>query len=136
MIRPPPRTTRTDTLFPYTTLFRSQLARGPRTINVNFPLGNGLKSKGFVNTTTADINDNISIKNIFSRRLFKLTTDYDIDGTPLPILDVSNTYQSDYIVERTEEVQLHVDFGILTGSIGYNDGNLKDNGKESRRDRV
>src|SRR3546814_1551837 len=27
MIRRPPRSTRTDTLFPYTTLFRSQLAR-------------------------------------------------------------------------------------------------------------
>src|SRR3546814_19204904 len=32
MIRRPPRSTRTDTLFPYTTLFRSSLAeaRGPR----------------------------------------------------------------------------------------------------------
>src|SRR3546814_9235916 len=32
MIRPPPRSTRTDTLFPYTTLFRSDLLltnRGP-----------------------------------------------------------------------------------------------------------
>src|SRR3546814_1794196 len=29
MIRRPPRSTRTDTLFPYTTLFRSQLERGP-----------------------------------------------------------------------------------------------------------
>src|SRR3546814_2898735 len=28
MIRRPPRSTRTDTLFPYTTLFRSRLARG------------------------------------------------------------------------------------------------------------
>src|SRR3546814_808900 len=28
MIRRPPRATRTDTLFPYTTLFRSGLARG------------------------------------------------------------------------------------------------------------
>src|SRR3546814_5127917 len=27
MIRPPPRSTRTDTLFPYTTLFRSDKAR-------------------------------------------------------------------------------------------------------------
>src|SRR3546814_6409905 len=27
MIRPPPRSTRTDTLFPYTTLFRSVLAK-------------------------------------------------------------------------------------------------------------
>src|SRR3546814_10082194 len=100
MIRRPPRSTRTDTLFPYTTLFRS-------TINVNFPLGNGLKSKGFVNTTTADINDNISIKNIFSRRLFKQKTDYDIDGTPLPILDVSNPYQSDFIVEDRKSTRLN-----------------------------
>src|SRR3546814_1329863 len=28
MIRPPPRSTRTDTLFPYTTLFRSRDAQG------------------------------------------------------------------------------------------------------------
>src|SRR3546814_6683266 len=30
MIRRPPRSTRTDTLFPYTTLFRSHQARDPR----------------------------------------------------------------------------------------------------------
>src|SRR3546814_4370531 len=30
MIRRPPRSTRTDTLFPYTTLFRSQSGRGVR----------------------------------------------------------------------------------------------------------
>src|SRR3546814_3407240 len=30
MIRRPPRSTRTDTLFPYTTLFRSRRARHPR----------------------------------------------------------------------------------------------------------
>src|SRR3546814_7346058 len=30
MIRPPPRSTRTDTLFPYTTLFRAVAARGAR----------------------------------------------------------------------------------------------------------
>src|SRR3546814_19739310 len=29
MIRRPPRSTRTDTLFPYTTLFRSGIASGP-----------------------------------------------------------------------------------------------------------
>src|SRR3546814_2350819 len=32
MIRRPPRSTRTDTLFPYTTLFRSRLAEPPKTI--------------------------------------------------------------------------------------------------------
>src|SRR3546814_11450264 len=30
MIRPPPRSTRTDTLFPYTTLFRAPVAPGLR----------------------------------------------------------------------------------------------------------
>src|SRR3546814_16408177 len=30
MIRRPPRSTRTDTLFPYTTLFRSLVEQGPR----------------------------------------------------------------------------------------------------------
>src|SRR3546814_12696855 len=34
MIRRPPRSTRTDTLFPYTTLFRSRLETGTRTVSV------------------------------------------------------------------------------------------------------
>src|SRR3546814_17442289 len=33
MIRRPPRTTRTDTLFPYTTLFRSKSPEGNRTLS-------------------------------------------------------------------------------------------------------
>src|SRR3546814_19265921 len=32
MIRRPPRSTRTDTLFPYTTLFRSHLLKAPKVI--------------------------------------------------------------------------------------------------------
>src|SRR3546814_2357036 len=42
MIRPPPRSTRTDTLFPYTTLFRSGLGRELRTSSRVSP---GLKRK-------------------------------------------------------------------------------------------
>src|SRR3546814_11312718 len=37
MIRRPPRSTRTDTLFPYTTLFRSQYAVGDRRRLVDDP---------------------------------------------------------------------------------------------------
>src|SRR3546814_8843408 len=37
MIRRPPRSTRTDTLFPYTTLFRSSSAVTPRTKIVSLP---------------------------------------------------------------------------------------------------
>src|SRR3546814_17322336 len=37
MIRRPPRSTRTDTLFPYTTLFRSQQAAGPGLASLEQP---------------------------------------------------------------------------------------------------
>src|SRR3546814_9038900 len=36
MIRPPPRSTRTDTLFPYPTLFRSLAALSPDEVPLNF----------------------------------------------------------------------------------------------------
>src|SRR3546814_2829052 len=39
MLRRPPRSTRTDTLYPYTTLFRSQPPRVPRTRRWLRPLG-------------------------------------------------------------------------------------------------
>src|SRR3546814_8900769 len=42
MIRRPPRSTRTDTLFPYTTLFRSALARGGKMGDAD---GNGVLTR-------------------------------------------------------------------------------------------
>src|SRR3546814_3041889 len=44
MIRRPPRSTRTDTLFPYTTLFRSEEANDPRCIAAF--LARGLRDRG------------------------------------------------------------------------------------------
>src|SRR3546814_10888253 len=41
MIRRPPRSTLTDTLFPYTTLFRSDRARAPHRRSVRRPSGRG-----------------------------------------------------------------------------------------------
>src|SRR3546814_10817151 len=46
MIRPPPRSTRTDTLFPYPTLFRSRASDavergGPSAVGRNAPRGGG-----------------------------------------------------------------------------------------------
>src|SRR3546814_13403897 len=38
MIRRPPRSTRSDTLFPYTTLFRSSLSGECRLVHLAFPL--------------------------------------------------------------------------------------------------
>src|SRR3546814_4113448 len=42
MIRRPPRSTRTDTLFPYTTLFRSLPLRGERGVDVLVKLARGI----------------------------------------------------------------------------------------------
>src|SRR3546814_1219997 len=66
MIRPPPRSTRTDTLFPYTTLFRSQggeLAPGDRSRRtvgaVAPPVGDAQRGKavdgGGVRAPTGDV---------------------------------------------------------------------------------
>src|SRR3546814_9099772 len=45
MIRRPPRSTRTDTLFPYTTLFRSKyVTRAPDLLDSEFRIGAGLSS--------------------------------------------------------------------------------------------
>src|SRR3546814_8198705 len=41
MIRRPPRSTRTDTLFPYTTLFRSFPSRGADSIHTMMPISAG-----------------------------------------------------------------------------------------------
>src|SRR3546814_3293084 len=46
MIRRPPRSTRTDTLFPYTTLFRSEARAGLTPVAADRPLRNCLASAG------------------------------------------------------------------------------------------
>src|SRR3546814_9253040 len=54
MIRRPPRSTRTDTLFPYTTLFRSRPYRGYRRVVRGFcPQHPGLDLGGFTATLDA-----------------------------------------------------------------------------------
>src|SRR3546814_21074690 len=46
MIRRPPRSTRTDTLFPYTTLFRSDAGGRPRGDDLRPPLSRSLREAG------------------------------------------------------------------------------------------
>src|SRR3546814_19521033 len=45
MIRRPPRSTRTDTLFPYTTLFRSQVSSGPAAVIFDAARGRGIHAR-------------------------------------------------------------------------------------------
>src|SRR3546814_19655590 len=52
MIRRPPRSTRTDTLFPYTTLFRSVLKVPARRNDRGQPTGHQGQGGGYEDTTT------------------------------------------------------------------------------------
>src|SRR3546814_3688298 len=54
MIRPPPRSTRTDTLFPYTTLFRSVVSNGPGRINQAFSVRSSTWPKSQLRADWAD----------------------------------------------------------------------------------
>src|SRR3546814_14165496 len=57
MIRRPPRSTRTDTLFPYTTLFRSEFAKAEGAAFVN---GTGVNQpKGFLQSPVTDEVDDV-----------------------------------------------------------------------------
>src|SRR3546814_14125766 len=49
MIRRPPRSTRTDTLFPYTTLFRSTIKRGSETVHLSIKIGTRKEADRFGN---------------------------------------------------------------------------------------
>src|SRR3546814_2344531 len=55
MIRRPPRSTRTDTLFPYTTLFRSIPARRARTPSVGVPQSRGSAAAGRSEEHTSEL---------------------------------------------------------------------------------
>src|SRR3546814_7605970 len=84
MIRRPPRSTRTDTLFPYTTLFRSKvrMKRSSR----NYVEGESPRarivdaarrlfgSKGFYATTTAELAEEASVS---VGQIYRLFTDKD-----------------------------------------------------------
>src|SRR3546814_6466936 len=58
MIRRPPRSTRTDTLFPYTTLFRS---RGPAIPSARTPFNAVFASMGTASTRPAVVPSRISL---------------------------------------------------------------------------
>src|SRR3546814_3853842 len=89
------------------------------------PLFFRFKSKGVINTTTLNITNNISLKNIFSYRKFDISRGFDLDGTTLQILDVINPFKG-YTKLRTEEVQLRADFDRVRGVIGYYDEKLNE----------
>src|SRR3546814_547874 len=106
-------------------LLNQQQARGVRKLATSTPLFFRFESKGVINTTTLNITNNISLKNIFSYRKFDISRGFDLDGTTLQILDVINPFKG-YTKLCTEEVQLRADFDRVRGVIGYYDEKLNE----------
>src|SRR3546814_17367670 len=90
MIRRPPRSTRTDTLFPYTTLFRSPYVR--QTVqngrNLNYNSGGGISAE-----VNVDVGDHV-LTSVTAWRRWDVTPISDIDSLPLRLLDDSYIDQS------------------------------------------
>ncbi|MDB5686971.1 MAG: hypothetical protein JWR77_1560 [Rhizorhabdus sp.] len=109
----------------FATLLANQQALGIRTLATSQPLFNKFKSNGVINTTTLDITENLSLKNIFSFREFDVSRGFDLDGTTLKVLDVVNPFKG-YTKNRTEEVQFRGNFDRARFVAGYYDETLND----------
>src|SRR3546814_16650784 len=87
MIRPPPRSTRTDTLFPYTTLFRSSVERAGLTSGFTL---DGLEKRRLGRNTHqvvavadepigGDRDDEVAIHHLHDRAFFDLFLGTEVD---------------------------------------------------------
>src|SRR3546814_14873458 len=78
MIRRPPRSTRTDTLFPYTTLFRSAF------FELRFATGLQLVRYGFMNkhSATADLHEAAPLTGLALSNWMRTIVDYVRSGEP------------------------------------------------------
>ena len=97
----------------------AQNARGPRSIATNYePDFIKLDSQGWINTTTWVLNDHLTLKNIYSSRRYTAGQSYDLDGSPVTVLHVTNP-TGPKSKSTTEEFQAQFNLWNIDGVIGY-----------------
>ncbi len=97
----------------------AQNARGPRSIATNYePDFIKLDSQGWINTTNWVINNHFTLKNIYSERRFTAGQSYDLDGSPVTVLHVTNPV-GPKTKSTSEEIQGQFNFWKLDGVAGY-----------------
>ncbi|CAN5143231.1 TonB-dependent receptor [soil metagenome] len=97
----------------------AQQARGPRSIATNYePDFIKLDSQGFINTTSWVLNDHLTFKNIYSQRRFTGGQSYDLDGSPITVLHVTNP-TGPKTKTTSEEFQAQFNFWNIAGVVGY-----------------
>ena len=100
---------------PVATLVAEQQARGPRRINNGLPEFNDVQTFDVQNTTTYDLTDEVTIKNIFGWREVDSHILVDLDGTEHPLL---HTEVFDDSAQISNELQIIGDMGRLDWILG------------------
>ena len=97
---------------PYVTELPAYLAlqqsRGPRVIQTDWPQSVKLRKSTVINTTTWELADNFSVKNLLRYSTGGLVTGDDVDGSPYRIIQQKFSYRSQPN-EKSEEFQLRFD---------------------------
>ena len=86
-----------------------QESRGPRVIDSDFPGYFELKKPSFINTTTWQIGDDFSVKNLLHYSKGAITTSDGLDGSPFRILGSAFRYEGPKPTQKSEEFQLRFD---------------------------
>lgn len=83
-------------------------ALGREKININYEGGERRKATFFANTTSYDISDKLTVKNIFGLQTLKQSSGINMSGVPLPLiwLGVNGSHGLDKNRLITEELQL------------------------------
>src|SRR3546814_3506363 len=117
MIRRPPRSTRTDTLFPYTTLFRSDGGQSDR------------KQWGITNDTAFTFG-NITVRNIFGFRSNKVAQVLNTgatgplffpDGTQFSIFHAAESFDRQYLTNELQILGSFDGFDFIVGGFLNNE---------------
>src|SRR3546814_3116833 len=88
MIRPPPRSTRTDTLFPYTTLFRS-LPSSMTGVTLDGDSLPGANASGGAGSSRAGSFSGLSLAGIDSLEISKTTSAHVASDSPARTINIS-----------------------------------------------
>ncbi|RVQ69679.1 TonB-dependent receptor [Croceicoccus ponticola] len=106
---------------PVPTLLAEQEARGDLRINNGVPEFNDVKTIDIQNTTTFDVNDSITFKNIFGWRKVDSHILVDLDGTEHPLLHTEIFDDSEQISNEFQLFGSSGDLDWIAGSYYFNE---------------
>jgi iron complex outermembrane receptor protein len=95
----------------------AQRARGPRFADINSPTTQKERAWVAINTTTWNVTNFLTLKNIFSYQDSEADNAYDFDGSPLSLGFANNPFLP--VQTYTEEFQGQFKQGPFSGSLGF-----------------